>query len=101
MKTHTETPWQMENRRIFTSRGVIAVCPLPQQNGVFDVQSNAEFIVRACNSHDALLAVLKEALTIVSDRSAGGRMLTSQNEAKRVFHLIKAAITLAEKGEIK
>jgi hypothetical protein len=52
--------WERKGFQIACQRGVIAEVPLPQQGGVFDCDANAEFILRACQSHEALLAALKE-----------------------------------------
>ena len=60
-------------------------------------KDDAAFIVRACNLHHELLEALKNALLIVSDRAAGGRMITPVKEAKSVFQ--KALTVIRKAGE--
>lgn len=53
--SHTATPWHMNNRRI-------EVANRPQVIADVRTQTDAEFIVRACNSHAALVEALKAML---------------------------------------
>jgi hypothetical protein len=68
-QTHTPTPWSQEGLSIFVAgKVIIATCPTPQKTGVFDCSANAEFIVRAVNSHDALLSALKQIIEVRGER---------------------------------
>ena len=75
MSRHTDVPWEArtpsdtpthvvkiyqdaEGRRC---TAFVAVCSAT----TLDNAANAEFIVRACNSHDDLLAALKEAIATI------------------------------------
>lgn len=76
MKKHTELPWEEiephpgfvfvhpSNRALNTvERGGQCICELMGK----DKEANAEFIVRACNSHDELLEALKDVYAILTD----------------------------------
>lgn len=52
-----------------------------------EIHANAEFIILACNNHDALVEALKECLAIAEDRQAG-----SYDDIMRVC---RAALRLA------
>lgn len=56
--------------------------------------ANAEFIVRACNSHDELVEALKDAISLLEDRFDG--MGITQKE---MFTDMKKAITKA-RGQV-
>ena len=56
--------------------------------------ANAEFIVRACNSHDALLAAAKAAEAYLQGKRTG-----KQYEEADLVDQLRAAIRAAEKGE--
>jgi hypothetical protein len=77
--SHTPTPWVVEKNSVNAENGSvvsIAECGLsaPGQSWSGTDYStrehqaaNAEFIVRACNSHDQLVAALKAALATIED----------------------------------
>ena len=84
MSEHTPTPWvsnqigdgstdATEARAIWTKDEEVIVCVMKSEYHVTHVparpvcNANAAFIVRACNSHDALLAACKAALTQLTD----------------------------------
>ena len=57
---HTPVPWSIGKRRWITSGDVdIARIHSVSKIGENEAVANAEFIVRACNSHDALLEALE------------------------------------------
>ena len=57
---HTPGPWEQDGLTIkVTTRGIIAICPVPQKGGTFDCQDNARLIAAA----PELLAALKAMLT--------------------------------------
>jgi hypothetical protein len=103
MSEHTPTPWESNFNRIESKddHGVdndgwmIAECIGPEQ------EANAEFIVRACNAHDALVAACEKIEKLRSDLLEGatsmdeGALLTEGADA---FDDIEAALKLA-KGE--
>lgn len=90
---NTPTPWARNINAKFPiyaakNHTKIAVC-LYDRTGIKmeEANENLKFIVRACNSHDALLEACKEALLCCP--------LASRQEI-----ILKAAIDLAEKGGI-
>lgn len=94
IEKHTPTPWHPdpdgyeeyiwgpEDQMIAQLRGHGA--GLPQR-------TNAEFIVRAANAHDALLAACKQ----VSSELVNGQNVPSL----KAMDMIESAIALAEKGQ--
>jgi len=65
---HTPVPWSIGKRRWITSGDVdIARIHDVSRIGEAEAVANAEFIVRACNSHDALLEALERAYQALSD----------------------------------
>ena len=70
MKTHTATPWKVENQSVTGLDGIMRL-----NYGIFtgggnrvallghNQKNNAEFIVRACNAHDDLVKALRLAVT--------------------------------------
>ena len=63
---HTTEPWN-QFREDENGKEAFKIVPAWGRNGMYfvatcygpDAEANAEFIVRACNSHDALLAALE------------------------------------------
>ncbi len=112
MNKHTPTPWQaqppLENEDglaiiglqldedgtpLFTpTNGLVAVtCQSPVEFDEGDytrAAANAAFIVRACNSHDALLEAL-EALTEIVDDQLGGDFPEPLAKARAAIALAK------------
>ena len=67
---HTPVPWSLEYRRWITSGDVyIARIHDVSKIGEAEAVANAEFIIRACNSHDALLEALEMALRMMEGES--------------------------------
>ena len=63
---HTPTPWSIGRRRWITGGNVdIARIHSVSKIGEAEAVANAEFIIRACNSHDALLSALEMALRMM------------------------------------
>lgn len=64
--THTPGPWYIEDGRIYgqEARDDYLICDLaPGNQGINETdEANAEFIVRACNSHYELLETLERIL---------------------------------------
>lgn len=106
MSEHTKTPWFEKTDRIDSHYRIfsqqkntlgspVEICLVHQGIGDATSIANAAFIVRACNSHDALLAACKEAYSVWKNEfknlpdTIGGRTIKQ----------LKQAITLAEKGE--
>lgn len=88
MSAHTPTPWKANVLDCFAydSRGSrVARCDYPDEVVISYEQqvANTEFIVRACNSHDALVAALKIARDmIVKDAEESGFPLNAVGKAK-------------------
>lgn len=68
---HTPTPWHTESTSICSEHWRIAYCigydPIIPGVSIRECHANAEFIVRACNYHDALLDALKGLSDLLSD----------------------------------
>jgi len=98
---HTETPWEITREMNEHSEGlaiesdttvVATLCGgLPK----YEVQANAEFIVRAVNSHEALLSALR-ALTAIVNGGNPGKIKTQGYLDKA-----RAAIAQATQAEAK
>ncbi|KKN50499.1 hypothetical protein LCGC14_0632240 [marine sediment metagenome] len=55
--------WKSEGNKITQyGAGTIAVCPSPQNGGVFEFTANTQLIVKAVNCHDDMVEALKAAL---------------------------------------
>lgn len=64
-QTHTPTPWMADGPMVSKAGTLICVADcedLAKDMPDEEAEANAAFIVRACNSHDALISVLKEYL---------------------------------------
>jgi hypothetical protein len=55
---HTPTPWHIDEHGDIRCENDSVICDLA---GYSDAKENAEFIVRACNAHDDLVAITKAA----------------------------------------
>lgn len=104
---HTETPWRAREvakhhfyiEAASRKPGNGSVCELQAYEwdtpeGRVRLDANAAFIVRACNSHEGLLAACREALESAhwyQDNGLSGRDYD--------IHLFEAAIALAEGRE--
>lgn len=86
----TPGPWENDRRTIKASRGVIARCPLPQDGGTFDVQTNARLIAAAPD----LLAALNGLLEIEETRIATGAFTPNAGAQSRI-EAARAAIAKA------
>lgn len=84
--SYTPTPWKLEGNWIVS--GFFGVHELPASNEGSQAEhlANAAFIVRAVNSHEEMLAILKTILTMI-DKTQG---------ADRLGILIAQAIAKAE-----
>ena len=65
---HTPTPWNTEayGYRIVESKhdNPVADCKGGDSGSVMEAQANVAFIVRACNAHEALVAVVDKFLDL-------------------------------------
>lgn len=67
MEKHTPTPWEARNGSIYPVKSdgtAIAQFVIKQED--------ADFIVRACNSHEELLEALKQAMPFMVDLGNDG-----------------------------
>jgi hypothetical protein len=65
---HTPGPWSIGKRRWITSGDLdIARIHSVSKIGEAEAVANAEFIIRACNSHDALLEALEATAEYIRD----------------------------------
>ena len=60
MSKHTPTPWTVAKHERGLVRAQGRTIVVVRETGNQDIDANAEFIVRACNAHEDLLAALKE-----------------------------------------
>jgi hypothetical protein len=68
MAKHTKTPWKTGNNGLEDLLIVPGCQPVQAPgNSLEECSSNAEFIVRACNNHDSLLAACEMALTVINN----------------------------------
>jgi hypothetical protein len=92
--THTPTPWIWDgdpfSPTIHAPQSQTCICELDTND---QRQANAQFIIRACNSHDALLEACK---TIVFQVSQGAVL-----ERDACIAFARAAIALAFLGQAK
>lgn len=72
-KQHTKTPWKLASRALITAKTAwqmpIAICYDAQSHvqgpDAKEADANAAFIVRACNAHDDLVAVVQERIRCI------------------------------------
>lgn len=92
MKNHTPTPWHLAGDSLIVEEHGISIAQmLNRGTETPSPRANAEFIVRACNSHDALLDACQEAIHCLIYEP-------KEDEGIRCFEKLKAAIKLAEEG---
>lgn len=65
---HTPGPWEQDGNQVRSTRGIIAICPVPQKGGVFDCNDNARLIAAALD----MLALLKELIDIEGPQPGTG-----------------------------
>jgi len=76
MAEHTKTPWFVSSTCLICDEGAAIVANLFPMNpitcgvGLDESEANAEFIVRACNNYDSLLAALAK-IQKLADRALG------------------------------
>jgi hypothetical protein len=93
---HTPGPWEQDCNVVRTTRGTIALCPVPQKGGVFDCSANALLIAAAPDMLAALLNVRK----IISEGALTGFNPLDGDWAERLYasqHVTSSAIRKATK----
>ena len=105
---HTPGPWTIwpdadsDQLAVGPERGGVAICDVVITNGIgVNTEStratgyaNADFIVRACNNHDDLLAALMDAEAVLMGlRDSGGELAIASYPA---LVSVRAAIAKAE-----
>jgi hypothetical protein len=104
---HTPTPWYREDIvseggptlrkiEIGTVHHTVAVLSFLRDHDAEEVKANAEFIVRAVNAHDELVAALKLAERLLSANVPEYLRPTWNANADRHRELIRAALAKAE-----
>lgn len=103
---HTELPWEQYSDKIFSQNGNICTLSDPRASKYVDytplkisspdfreAHENGQFIVRACNSHAALLALAQKVRTYIA-------YLNQQDKpwAIELYKDAEAALKLAEGG---
>lgn len=102
MSQHTPTPWSIEGKLnkhqeglLITSRdGLSIVCEMSGGLPFYEVEANAAFIVRAVNSHEALINALKEVSNAANVCAAHDQLNASYWFAKQ--KIVNEAIAQAE-----
>lgn len=79
---HTDLPWSVSEIRISKKKSMVAIkngesfiCKMYEQTGL--EKENAEFIVKACNSHQNLIETLKAAILRVELENEEGNPIMS------------------------
>ncbi len=99
---HTPTPWTAHKQFVNGPHRVTIATTFQKGSSHSEVhfrisdaeaQANAAFIVRACNCHGELLAVLRKITTAAVAAATHGEKLD------RIFHMANDAIAEATKGE--
>lgn len=85
--THTPTPWTVDGVWIESAGDTIAEVW---------VDANAAFIVRACNSHDELLAALKAIVGLANETIDGAGIHYTFDLRSPLADAARAAIARAE-----
>jgi len=94
---HTPTPWLLDQRgeRLIGSNGehigaygLYIYNPLSKTD---ETVANAEFIVKACNSHDTLINTLHAALLELNYRNRKEKFSTTDVEIERIHSALKLA----------
>ena len=84
---HTPTPWRIDpeiGNYVITDNGKgIAACPAPLSD------DNAAFIVRACNSHAALVAALEQVCFVLTDEYGANATWPCIAQARAALALAK------------
>jgi len=69
MNAHTKTPWSIVHDTQIYGLDEENVATANRMQGRDNQVANAAFIVRACNSHDALVAALEDIRDIIADQT--------------------------------
>ena len=94
---HTPVPWSIGKRRWITSGDVdIARIHSVSKIGEGEAVANAEFIVRACNSHDALLEVLETLMALEGGEPGSYDDPDTQERADEIWKYARNAIAKAK-----
>ena len=97
---HTPTPWSIGRRRWITGGNVdIARIHSVSKIGEAEAVANAEFIIGACNSHDALLAALTQLMEWEGNEAGSYSEDDTQQRANEVWQDAFDAIAKA-RGEV-
>ena len=84
MSEHTPTPWKydiLDDDNFGISAGWTDIATVYNRDDSPTDKANAEFIVRACNSHGDLLAALKAIVPVA--RLGVGRYYSNSNPARK------------------
>jgi len=101
MSHHTKPPYDLGPVSNSGKRLIIAPGEKPFEARIIAEVSNlvdAYFIRKACNSHDQLVSLLKEAANLAKDRAEGIYMLTTRGEARELHRRIVIGLRAAEGG---
>ena len=99
MSKHTPTPWEarpVPNAKIIAIAEVgymhhAEVFSRKHNNEPLDetAYANAEFIVRACNNHDALVAALENLDNAINEPSLGIDIIRASDKARAILRTVK------------
>ncbi len=107
MSEHTKTPWKLYKAKLRPDISDVVIVEVQDQNGKsiikwggFDGQknrdTNAAFIVRACNSHERLVMACERAKLILESEDTHYKGEPAREAAIEALTLINAAIDSAE-----
>ena len=97
---HMPLPWAIEDRYFIVDSSGNDVCHSVNADAKHD-EANAEFIVRACNAFDELLAACEEADILFAHGVASQNEFVREhniNAAKEIMARIQAVIIKAKGG---
>lgn len=105
---HTPTPWRLERNKLtgdakYLMAGNYSVAMFFQ--GYDDAENNAQFVLRACNCHDELLAACRALMAYVDLTGWGDLALSGTGDkgkdtlAEAAVSMTRAALARAEGGK--
>lgn len=84
--SHTPTPWEHDKQSdcILDGEGRVIVSSYESEHNLENDTANAAFIVKACNSHDDLVAALNSIAHTFMENSQGGLSTLPAGEYQRM-----------------
>ena len=97
---HTPGPWTIGRGRRWITSGDVDIARIHDVSKIGEAEAvaNAEFIIRACNSHDALLEALENLMEWEGGEPGSYNDLSDQERADEVWQDAFDAIAKAKGG---